>query len=196
MPALTYRMPPPLSGLFLAGLVVALGIGTVSSGCAKRAEQPGQGADATHVGRRSTQSIPTSAEPPRTKTVEEAWSAAAKDDTLEAYAAFAREYPGEMKEELRSRADACIISQVRKAQPSGKSRILKDQERIPVVIFGNGAEATAASGKLTFEQTILLSDPTDPLVLRGSSQDTVYVRGRGAIILEDKLVYIYQFSLP
>ncbi len=73
--------------------------------------------------------------------------------------------------------------------------IHSDEDNIPVSVFASGARMTIAS-RLSFGNVVMLSDPTDKLKLQGTSDGTVRLSGKGAVVIDGETVYLFGVSLP
>jgi len=92
-------------------------------------------------------------------------------------------------------SDFDLESALAEAITAAEPEVRSDEDNIPVTVFASGAQMTIAN-RLSLGNAVMLSDPTDPLKLRGTSEGTVRMSGKGAVVIDGEKVYLFGISLP
>ena len=90
-----------------------------------------------------------------------------------------------------------LLGKIRNAITSDSPTVHRNKTDIPVAVFGNGAKVgIAMEDPMTLGGAVFVSDPSANLRFRGAADRTVYLEGRGAVVLEGKTVYLYHLTVP
>lgn len=138
-----------------------------------------------------------------------AWEMAIKDDTINTYASFLKQFPNTIRrDEIRKRADSIMVRHVSKEIKENNAEVsqkgLNNSDTLPIMGLPPGGtmtimeEVDLASGP----RILVVADPTNPIKFAGVMMRdgrTVFlkvVEGRGIVIQDyDRKTTIYVFGI-
>jgi len=87
------------------------------------------------------------------------------------------------------------MEKIKAALKVEEPEIVTDVSEVPMTVFANGAKMTI-SPYLSWGDAEFISDPSDPLTVKGTADSTAYVSGTGAVVTEGTTVYLFGWSWP